>query len=275
MRERLVSGELTLTAVGLLRQHLTLENHREVLDAARHKSKREIELLVARLSPQPLVPSSIRRLPRPVVSAPSSPPVDVATPVAPPVVNPVQTATAPRTTKPVVRPLTPERYKLQVTLSAEGHARLRQVQELMRHQVPDGDLGVLVERAISVLLDQLRRQKLAATARPRGARAAHSRSRHVPAAVRREVWARDQGRCAFVGENGRCTETGFLEFHHVEPFARGGATTAENLGLRCRGHNTYEATLMLGEREAPVVREYAPDSEWGTRSGLSALKRQR
>lgn len=59
MLDRLVSGELTLTAVGLLRQHLTPENHREILDAARHKSKREIEVLVARLSPQPAIPSSI------------------------------------------------------------------------------------------------------------------------------------------------------------------------------------------------------------------------
>ena len=83
----------------------------------------------------------------------------------------------------------------------------------------------------------------------------------MPAAVRREVWTRDEGRCAFVGEKGRCTETGFLEFHHLEPFALGGPTTVENLALRCRRHNTYEATLSFGEREAPVVREYARG--WG------------
>jgi hypothetical protein len=268
--ERLVSGELTLTAVGLLRQHLTSENHREVLDAARHKSKREIELLVARLAPQPPVPSSIRRLPRPTVTAAPSPLMDLPSPMAPPAVpDPVRTTTLSRTAKPVVQPLAPERYKLQVTLSAEAHARLRQVQDLMRHQVPDGDLGAIVERAISVLLEQLQRQKLAATARPRATRASHSRSRHVPAAVRREVWARDNGQCAFVGEKERCTETGFLEFHHVEPFARGGATTAENLQLRCRSHNIYEATLIFGEREVPVVREYGAGGGWGSRSGPS------
>jgi hypothetical protein len=84
------------------------------------------------------------------------------------------------------------------------------------------------------------------------------------------VWARDEGRCAFVGDKGRCTETGFLEFHHLEPFARGGPTTAENLALRCRRHNTYEETLSFGERELPVVREYARG--WaGTRSGPSRL----
>ena len=164
--------------------------------------------------------------------------------------------------KPVVQPLAPERFRLQVTLSFEAHARLRQVQDLLRHQVPDGDLGVIVERAISVLLDHVQRKKLAATRRPRTRITSQAASRHVPAAVRREVWARDQGRCAFAGAAGRCTETGFLEFHHVEPCARGGATTAENLELRCRSHNTYEAALCFGEGEVPVVREYEAAGGW-------------
>jgi hypothetical protein len=81
--------------------------------------------------------------------------------------------------------------------------------------------------------------------------------------------ARDQGRCAFVGQNGRCTETEFLEVNHTEPFAWGGATTAENLELRCRSHNTYEATLCLGEREGPIVRENVEAAGWGARSGPS------
>lgn len=64
--------------------------------------------------------------------------------------------------------------------------------------------------------------------------------------MRREVWKRDDGRCAFVGTEGRCAETGFLEFHHVVPFADGGATTAANLQLRCRAHNAYEADRWFG-----------------------------
>src|SRR6186713_2138330 len=38
--ERLSSGELTLTAVGLLASHLTIDNHRQLLESARYKSKR-------------------------------------------------------------------------------------------------------------------------------------------------------------------------------------------------------------------------------------------
>jgi hypothetical protein len=66
------------------------------------------------------------------------------------------------------------------------------------------------------------------------------------------VWQRDEGRCAFVGRTGRCRETAFLEFHHVAPYAAGGAATADNIQLRCRAHNQYEARLIFGDT---LVRE--------------------
>ena len=99
---------------------------------------------------------------------------------------------------------------------------------------------------MTLLLADLERTKLAATQRPRATRTSSHRSRHIPAAVRRKVWARDGGHCAFVGTNGRCAERGFLEFHHVAPYAAGGRTTVENLELRCRSHNAYEAEQYFG-----------------------------
>src|SRR3970040_320071 len=39
--ERLEDGSVTLTTVGLLAGHLSEENHRELLDTARHQSKRQ------------------------------------------------------------------------------------------------------------------------------------------------------------------------------------------------------------------------------------------
>ena len=68
-------------------------------------------------------------------------------------------------------------------------------------------------------------------------------------------WDRDGGRCAFQGELGRCAETGFLEFHHVVPYADGGEASATNLQLRCRAHNQYEAALWSGATEPPLARE--------------------
>jgi hypothetical protein len=54
---------------------------------------------------------------------------------------------------------------------------------------------------------------------------------------------------------GRCTETGFLEYHHVMPFAAGGRTSASNIELRCSAHNQYEAQVYFGQMQAPVLRE--------------------
>jgi 5-methylcytosine-specific restriction endonuclease McrA len=114
------------------------------------------------------------------------------------------------------------------------------------------------------LLEQLERSKLGATRRPRqtagheGSRKAPAAvPRHVPAAVKRAVWARDAGQCAFIGTDGRCPETGFLEFHHVAPFARGGPTTVANLQLRCRAHNAHQAELEFGRSRVGAVRSLA------------------
>ena len=120
--------------------------------------------------------------------------------------------------------------------------------------MPSGDPAVIFDRAVTLLLRDLERQKLASVDRPRAGTMAASHGRHVPAAVRRAVWERDGGRCGFVGADGRCQERGFLEFHHVVPFARGGATSVDNLELRCRAHNAYEAELVFGPG-AGIVHE--------------------
>ena len=79
-------------------------------------------------------------------------------------------------------------------------------------------------------------------------------SRHIPAAVKRSVWKRDQGQCAFVGRNGqRCTERGRLEFHHVHAYALGGPATIDNIALRCRAHNAHESRLLFGQTNGKKV----------------------
>lgn len=147
----------------------------------------------------------------------------------------------------VVTPLAPERYKLQVTLARETHEKLRRAQALARHILPDGDIGAILDRALALLIDDLERRRFARVASPRPSPGERTASgRHIPSAVRRAVWLRDQGRCAFVGRMGPCGETAFLEFHHVEPYATGGTATADNIQLRCRAHNQYEARFFFG-----------------------------
>jgi hypothetical protein len=155
------------------------------------------------------------------------------------------------------------------TMSCEMHDKLRRAQDLLRHSIPNGDAAAIFDRALKLLVENLEKKKVAAVTRPRPGRSSCS-SRHVPAVVRRDVWCRDHGQCAFVGTSGRCTERGMLEFHHVVPFAAGGQTTIENLQLRCRAHNTYEAELCFGPR---VLREAAALYASATRSGPSSESR--
>jgi hypothetical protein len=245
--ELLHCGDITLTAIGLLRPHLTAENHRDVLDRARHQPKQAIELIVAALHPRPDAPTIVRgvRTPNELKSAESPATASQSTTVEPP-------ANARRYE---VKPLTPERYKIQFTVDRATYEQLRRVQDLMRHALPSGDPAVIFARALAFLAEHLERAKLAKADTHRTPRAANAISRHIPAGVRRTVWRRDGGRCAFEGTRGRCTETGLLEFHHVKPFANGGAATAENIELRCRAHNVYEADQYFGPRDGRFSRE--------------------
>jgi hypothetical protein len=256
----LADGELTLTAVGLLAPHLTPDNHVAVLDKARHRSKREVEQLVAQLHPRPDVPSSVRKLP---VAKPAAR-CDVTPDPAPPTAHvPAGDSHAAQLLSPsrpaaVLTPLAPERYKIQITVSRETFEKLCRAQDLLRHTIPTGDPAAIVDRALDALLTDLNRTRLAAVSRPGKNQPTVSGSRHIPAAVKRAVWTRDGGRCSFAGARGRCTETGRLEFHHVVPYARGGQAVVENIQLRCAAHNAYEAELVFGPRVPVVVRETGP-----------------
>ncbi len=237
--ELLASGALTLSSVGILVPHLTDETFQPILDAAKFKSTRDVERRIATLYPQPDIPATLRATPAPVAALPLT----------------ASTPEPARESRPVVAPLAPRRYLLRVTIGQDTHDKLSRVRGLLRHSIPSGDLEAILDRALTRLLEEAERTKFAATARPKASSTLHDAGRHVPAGVRRQVWTRDGGRCAFTGSDGRCEATEFLEFHHIVPFAVGGLTTADNLQLRCRSHNAYEATRPfptdLPTRRAP------------------------
>src|SRR5882672_5041394 len=56
-------GRLHLTAIALLAPHLTRENRERLLERATHRSKRQIEELIAEIAPRPDVPAVMRKLP--------------------------------------------------------------------------------------------------------------------------------------------------------------------------------------------------------------------
>ncbi len=234
----LAEGALTLSSIERLAPHLTDDTVAPLLEAARFKSTREVERLVATVYPQPDVPTTVR-------AAPSPKPLPLAAPIALEA-RPAERCEHSAQTRPVLAPLAPHRYYLKLTIDQETHDALERLRALLRHSVTDGDIATIVSRALKILLQETERTRLASTARPRPASESKPAGRHVPASVRRAVWTRDGSRCAFVGSAGRCGEAAFLELHHVVPFARGGPTTVANLELRCRAHNAYEAVLEFG-----------------------------
>jgi 5-methylcytosine-specific restriction endonuclease McrA len=260
-------GTISLTTVALLSGHLTDDNHEALLGAARGKSKRQVEQLVAALHPQPDIASSVRALPTPgaqtrvreSVAAINEPGLLVEEPgTSPKAVDSAAPPSAPQPRPAVVAPIAPRRYLIRMTIGEETHEKLQRARDLLRHTIPSGDPAAIVDRALTVLLERTEQARVGATTRPRSesgrrrptghsdARSANG-ARYLSADVRRTVWARDQGRCAFAGLAGRCTETGGLEFHHVIPFARGGPSNPENLELRCRAHNAFEAKEVFGD----------------------------
>ena len=119
----LEDGSVTVTNVRLLAPHMNEANCQALLAAARHRSKREVEAIVARLRPQPDVPSAVRKLPTPCVAQekaflpmPSaSVPHATAGEVDRPEISPAVATPVP--VRPVIAPLAPERYKIQFTAS--------------------------------------------------------------------------------------------------------------------------------------------------------------
>ena len=263
--ERIREGALHVAGAKLLAPTLTPENHVELLDLARHKSKRAIEKMLADRAPKPDVPARIRKLPNPRALPGVRVPPEIAkrprearsreADFTKPVQEAPSREAAPSAPEsdvptPAPSPLGCGRFKVQFTASQALCDRLREAQALLRHQLPDGDIAEIFERALTLLVQDAKRKRFAETSTRRCSKAARKNgaaSRHIPANIKRAVCARDGGRCAFVGANGRrCGSRDFLEFHHLDPWARTKRHSTDRIELRCRGHNRYAAVLDYG-----------------------------
>ena len=293
-------GRLHLSGIALPAPHLTPENREKLLRRATHRSKREIEELIAELAPREDVPSRIRKQPertgaravasaalvspsstpsgmgrtvtasgspQPAASASAPPPVGPAVSVPPlPAVSAspapaVSSRPGPPQARPLVEALAPGRYKVQFTASAGLREKLKRLQALLRAQVPDGDLGAIIEVAVTEKLERLEARRFAMTRRPRQNLSTVDTSpdsRHIFAPVRRAVRQRDGNRCCYVDAAGRrCEQRDRLEYHHLRPFGLGGDHRPENLRLMCRAHNAYLAEREYGQTAMERFRRAA------------------
>jgi hypothetical protein len=254
--DQLADGTINLTTIRLLNPHLTKDNWRSLMDEAAGKGTREIKKIVARLAPKPDVATTIRKLPTPTAlmvgeDQPSPGDLLLGAPLVTASLGPASSAPTvtpqPESRRPIVEPLAPERYRLQMTMDEQAHDDLRWLQDALRRETPNGDAAVIVARALRELRQRIEKRAFAATREPHASRGTRPGSRDIAAAVQRAVWQRDEGRCAFVAANRmRCGQRSYLEYHHVDPHVGGGPATVENISLRCRDHNVYESELLFG-----------------------------
>jgi len=236
----IADGRVHLSGMTLLVPFLDEENVHELIEAATHRTKAEIELLLAERFPKP---EPEERIDEVAGDAPGH-----------------------LRHRSGVKPVASGKYLVQFTIGEADHERLQYALQLMSHRNPRGNLAFLNRAALDLLIGELENDKFGATDAPREVEGSPG-GRHIPRRVRREVWKRDGGQCAHVSPAGRrCESRWMVEFDHVQEFARGGPATVDNVRLLCRTHNQYAAELAYGagfmdekrNRDTAAPQEVAP-----------------
>jgi hypothetical protein len=263
-----------LSGLVLLAPHLTPETSSELLAAATHKSKAEIERILAERYPRLDLPASAE----PISAVPVSQCADSHAPGHVEVTGPSATEGSPGNPNQYARvsPLSAEAYAVQFTRSREADERFRYLQDLLGHQVATNDIAEVYDRAVRELIARLERTKFAATSRPRRAPRTAAGSRNIPAHVMRAVWQRDGGQCTFVSESGhRCEARRGLEYDHETEFARGGEATEDGIRLRCHGHNQLTAEGTFGDGFMARKRKEAAEARSAARAARAKAREQK
>lgn len=230
---RIASGALHLSGLVLLRDHFTRDNVEELADAASGLSKAKLLELIAARAPRPDVPDRVSPIPPRQEQIPitGSPPAPTERPAA----------------RSRTEPLSSDTYLVQLTVSADTHAKLVQARDLLRHCHPDGNLAAVVDRALDALIEQLRKRQFGSDKGSSRKTSAGTKTGAVSRAARREVFERDGEQCTFRSKTGeRCSAKVFLQADHVLARALGGSGEASNLQVLCGSHNRLKARKELG-----------------------------
>jgi hypothetical protein len=242
--DRVERGDLHLSALCLLDNYLTADNHEELLNDASGRTIEGLRQLLATRFPRPDVPSRFV-----TVSDELAPTAAIAQPSA---------VTVSNRARHVVEPLSPGRYRVEFTASTALRDKIVRALELMSHSNPSGDFAVMFDRALDLLVAKLERERFGKSSRPRQGEEpatmkpttpSETKTRYVTAKVRREVHERDGEQCTFVGTNGRrCPSRVFIQRDHVEAWAEDGGNDAANLRHLCWAHNKLYAERKFGKK---------------------------
>ncbi|HYD39870.1 MAG TPA: HNH endonuclease signature motif containing protein [Anaeromyxobacter sp.] len=261
--EPLRDGRLCLTSIVELAKVLTPENRDDVLPRFFHCSKQEAKAVSAELAPleEPPRRTLVTELPREapakrvetrlIAAETPSQSVRRGEPVCLEVVNDVkrEEVSRPRPRDESV-PLTVSLSRLHVTVSRAFLEKLEAARLALSHARPGATVEDVLEAGLElVLAKNAKKRALVSRRRPPAAnQPVVSRSDHVPAAIRREVWKRDGGCCQWpIASGGICGSRVRLELDHIVPKGRGGGSTVSNLRILCRAHNVLAARLAYGD----------------------------
>jgi hypothetical protein len=76
----------------------------------------------------------------------------------------------------LVEPTSEARYRIQLNASSSLKEKLDQARALISHSNPSGDIAVVIERALDLLIEKVEKRRFGKTDRPRGARGARALS---------------------------------------------------------------------------------------------------
>jgi hypothetical protein len=257
-------GKLCISSVVELARVITPENSEDVLPRFFYLSKQEAKAVAVEICPAAVVP---RRevVTEMVTEVPRAPPFHPGE--TPPHASP---APAPAEERASFVPLTPNLQRLHMTVSKQFLDKLEAARKGQGHAQPGASAEKVIEAALDLLLAQQAKRR-GEVKQPR-IHPRPSKASHVPAAVRREVWSRDEGKCTWpLDSGGICGSTLRLEIDHVVPRGRGGPSTVDGCRLLCAAHNQLAARQVYGDdwmdrftRRAggnvPVARE--PSAPW-------------
>jgi hypothetical protein len=259
--EPLRDGRLCLSAVVELARVINPENRAEVLPRFFHASKQEAKAVAAEINPVEAIPHrevvtaivqpQAARVPPPSLSAAcatsTEPLRQAGAEVRPDELGP-RAAAPPRT---VSQPLSADARRLHVTVSKRFLAKLEAARDALSHAHPGADAEAILEAGLDLLLERAAKRR-GLVKRPRTqakeVEAADGDPRQIPAAVRREVLLRDEGRCQWPTADGCiCGSTRRIELDHIIPVGRGGPPTVANLRILCDFHNELAARQVYGD----------------------------
>ncbi len=157
-----------------------------------------------------------------------------------------------------MRAVSEGQWSLRVTVDRACKDDLETLSMLLSHKVPKGDLAAVLHEAIRCGIEKHGKRKGAVKpSRKVGPKARLPKNpASIPAEVRRQVWERDGGRCAWTGPDGkRCNSRWQVEVDHVDPVARGGTGRLDTIRLACRAHNLLYAEQVYGREHMQKYRK--------------------